>query len=169
MSDKRKMQNKPLIILQNTEDYTDWKFQAISKLQQESCNWAITDKPEPNLESVQVALIKKSFTMEDLRPAMLMVALRDEKKDYHVGLTKSVSLTKELVDKTIHLFLNNNNAAQIWTFLENKFQHISPMSVIRIFSEACNIKLSDCKYIMDNIDHYQVTFDKIQSLITKGS
>lgn len=38
MSDKRKMQNKPLIILQNTEDYTDWKFQAISKLQQESCN-----------------------------------------------------------------------------------------------------------------------------------
>lgn len=85
---------------------------------------------------------------------MLMVALRDKKKDYHVGLTKSVSLTKELVDKTIHLFLNNNNAAQIWTFLENKFQHISPMSVIRIFSEACNIKLSDCKYIMDNIGHY---------------
>ncbi len=155
------MQDKPLIILRNTKDYPDWKFYAISKLQQQSCNWAITDKPEPNLKSVRATLIKEGFTMEDLRPATLVAALRDEKKDYHVGLTKSAGLIRELVDKTIHPLLNNKSAAQMWTFLENKFQHISPMSVTRIFSKACNIKLSDCKDVMDYTGRYQVAFNKI--------
>lgn len=106
--------------------------------------------------------------MENLRPAMLVTALRDEKKDYHVGFTKSVGLIKKLVDKTIYPFLNNKNAALMWTFLENKFQHISRMSIMRIFREACNIKFSDCKDVMDYTGCYQAAFDKIQSLITKG-
>lgn len=97
-----------------------------------------------------------------------MVALRDEKKDYHVGLTKSASLIKELVDKSIHPLLNNKSAAQIWTFLENRFQHMSFMSVTKIFSKACNIKLSDCKDVIDYTSCYQVAFNKIQSLISEG-
>lgn len=43
------------------------------------------------------------------------------------------------------------------------------MSVTRIFCEACNIKLSDCKDVMDYTGRYQVAFDKIQSLITEDS
>ncbi len=85
---------------------------------------------------------------------MLVAALRDEKKDYHVGLIKSAGLIRELVDKTIHPLLNDKSAAQMWTFLENRFQHISPMSVTRIFSKAYNIKLSDCKDVMDYTDRY---------------
>ena len=169
MSDKRETQNKPLIILRNIKDYPNWKSYAFSKLQQQSCNWAITNKPEPTFESVQAALIKEGFTLEDLRPATLVAALRDEKKDYYIGLTKSAGLIKELVDKSLHPFLNNKSAAEMWIFLESRFQHILPRSVTRIFYEVCNTKPSDCKDVMDYTSRYQVTFDKIQTLIRPNS
>lgn len=100
---------------------------------------------------------------------MLVPALRDEKKDYPVGFTKSASLIKEFMYKTIYPLLNDKSAAQMWTFLENRFLHISPMSVTKIFSEVCNIKLSGCKDVMNYTGRYQIAFDKIQSLITKRS
>ena len=53
----------------------------------------------------------------------------------------------------------------MWTILENRFQHISPMSIICIFSDACNVRLSDCKDVVDYTSHYQLAFDKILSLI----
>lgn len=95
-----------------------------------------------------------------------MVALK-EKKNYLIDLTKSASLIKELVDKSPHPLQNNKSAAKIWTFLENRFQYISWISIIRIFCKAYNIKLSNCKDVMDNICCYQMIFDKIQNLITK--
>lgn len=51
--------------------------------------------------------------MEDLRPATLVAALKDEKKDYHVDFTKSAGLIGELVDKTIYPLLNNKSAGLI--------------------------------------------------------
>lgn len=50
MSDKREAQDKPLITLRNAEDYPTWKSYTISRLQQQSCDWAITERPQPNLE-----------------------------------------------------------------------------------------------------------------------
>lgn len=40
------------------------------------------------------------------------------------------------------------------------------MNITKIFCEACNIKLLDYKDVIDYTGHYQVAFDKIQSLIT---
>lgn len=97
-----------------------------------------------------------------------MATLKDKKKDYHIDLTKNVGLIKELVDKSLYPLLNDKSAAQIWTFLGNRFQHIFPMSVTKIFYKAYNIKLSDCKDVMDYTGCYQVAFDKIQSLITES-
>lgn len=41
------------------------------------------------------------------------------------------------------------------------------MSVIYIFSDAFNTKLLDCKDVMDYTSQYQVTFDKIFSLLNE--
>ena len=38
------------------------------------------------------------------------------------------------------------------------------MSVIRVFSDACTIKLSECKYVLEYTSRYQIAFDKITSL-----
>lgn len=81
MSDRREVQTKPLIILRNAEDYPKWKSHITSKLQQQNCEWAITERATPNLESVKANLIEDGFAREDLRPSTLVSALRDEKKD----------------------------------------------------------------------------------------
>lgn len=40
------------------------------------------------------------------------------------------------------------------------------MSVIQIFSDACTVKLSECKDIIDYTSRSQIAFDKITSLTT---
>ena len=107
MSDKRETQDKPPIILRNAEDYPTWKLYTISRLQRQNCNWAIVGRLQPNLESVWATLIEDRFAEEDLRSSMLAAALRDEKKDYLVALTKSVGIIQELVDKSFHPLLHN--------------------------------------------------------------
>lgn len=57
----------------------------------------------------------------DLRLATLVSALRNEKKDHLTALTKSVGIIKELVDKSLHLLLNNKTTAKMWTLLEDRF------------------------------------------------
>lgn len=93
--------------------------------------------------------MKIDTTVKDLRPLILVATFRDKKKDYHVGLTKSAGLIKKLVNKSLYPFLNYKSVAKMLTFLDSIFHHILPMSITRIFSKACNIKLSDCKDIID--------------------
>lgn len=100
---------------------------------------------------VRTIFIKDGFATANLRLATLVAALRDKKKDYLIDLTKSAGLIKEFVDKSLHPLLNNKNAAEIWTFLKNRFQYISLISVTRIFCKTCSMKLSDCKDVMDYI------------------
>lgn len=107
--------------------------------------------------------MEDGFAPADLRPSTLVSALRDEKKDHIIALTKSAGLIKELVDKILHPLLNNKTAAEMWTLLEDRFQHISPMT--RIFADALNMKLLDCKDVMEYTSWYQIAFDKILSLL----
>lgn len=130
MSDRRETQEKPLIILQNTEDYPTWKSYTISRFQQQSCNGAITRRPQPNLDSVRATFIEDGFAAVDLRPSTLVSALRDEKKDYLIAFTKSAGIIKELVDKNLYPLLNGKTAQEMWAILKTCFYHISPMSVI---------------------------------------
>ncbi len=169
MSDKREAQDKPLIILRDAEDYPDWKSYTISKLQQQNCAWAVKGKPEPNLQSIRTSLIADGFAANDLKTATLVSALRNEKKEYTLALTKSAGIIKELVDKSLHPLLNDKSSAEMWTILKDRFQHISPMTVTRVFSDACNVKLSDCRNIIDYTSRYQIAYDKILSLIGENS
>ncbi len=169
MSDKQEAQDKPLIILRNAKDYPTWKPYTISKLQQQNCNWTIVGRLKPNLESVRATLIEDGFAAEDLRPFMLAAALRDRKKDYLIALTKSAGIIQELVDKSLHPLLHNKTSAGMWTILQDRFHHILPMSVNQMFVDACNVKLSDCKDVVDYTSRYQIAFDKLLSLITEES
>lgn len=55
------------------------------------------------------------------------------------------------------------------TILQNKFHHILPINVSQVFVNTCNIKLLECKDVVDYTSHYQIGFDKFLSLITKKS
>ncbi len=168
MSDKRETKEKPLIILQNAENYPTWKSYTISLLQQQSCDWAIKRRPQSTLDSVWAGFIEDGFDAADVRTNMLVSSLRDEKKDYLIAPTKSAGIIKELVDENLQPLLSGKTAQDMWAILEARFQHISPMSVIRVFSDAFTIKLSECKDVLEYISRYQIAFVKIMSLITKN-
>lgn len=55
----------------------------------------------------------------------------------------------------------------MWTFLEDKFQHIFSISVTPIFAKNFTTKHSDCKDIMEYTSWYQIAFDKILNLLNK--
>lgn len=167
MSDRRDVWKKPLIILNNAEDYPNRKSYIISRLQQQNCDWIIIGKPQLNLDFVWATLIEDGFAAVDLRPSTLVSALRDEKKDYLNTLTKSAGLIKELVDRSLHPLLHEKTAQEMWTILADRFYFISPMSVTRIFSDACNVKLSECKDVIEYTSRYQIAFDKIVSLTSE--
>ncbi len=99
---------------------------------------------------------------------MLVSALRDEKKNHLIALTKSAGIIKELVDKNLHPLLNGKTAQEMWAILEVRFHNISPISVIRVFSDAFTIKLTECKDVLEYTSRYQIAFDKITSFITEN-
>lgn len=43
------------------------------------------------------------------------------------------------------------------------------MSVTRMFLDACSVRLSDCKDVIDYTSRYQIAFDKLLSLINEDS
>ena len=102
MSDRRDTHDKPLIILRNAEDYPTWKSYAISRLQQQSCDWAITGRPQPNLESVRATLIEDGFARADLRPSTLVSTLRDEKKDHLIARLPITAVASRLTLPPTH-------------------------------------------------------------------
>lgn len=57
----------------------------------------------------------------DLRPSTFILVLKDKKKDYLIALTKNAGFIKKLVDKNLYPLLNNEAAAKIWIFLEDRF------------------------------------------------
>lgn len=79
----------------------------------------------------------------------LISALKDEKKNHFIALTKSAGLITKLVDKSLHLLLSNKIADEMWTLFKGRFQHISSISMTCIFADALNTKLLDCKDIVE--------------------
>lgn len=49
----------------------------------------------------------------DLKLFIFVLALKNKKKDHFITLTKSVSMTKELVNKSLYLLLNNKIAVKM--------------------------------------------------------
>ena len=66
--------------------------------------------PKPNPKFVQATFIKDGFAIENFRLFMFMSALKEEKKDYFGALLKSAGIIKKLLDKNLHLLLNDKTA-----------------------------------------------------------
>ena len=169
MSDVRDTQTKPLTILNDAEDYPSWKSHVISKLQHQNCEWAIAERPIPNFELVKVNFILDSFAQADLRPSTLVSALRNEIKDHLSGLGKAASTIKDHVNASFHPILQGKTPPEMWTILEDRLQHISPMSIVAGLTDGCLQILLEFKNVIDYTSSYQQTLDKVASLTKERS
>lgn len=59
-------------------------------------------------------------------------------------------------------------AVEIWPILEDHFQYISLIIIIRIFLDVCNGRILDCKNVIDYTNSYRIAFHKIFSLINEN-
>lgn len=114
-------------------------------------------------------MVLDGFAQADLRPSTLVSALRDEKKDHLSGLGKAASTIKDYVNASLHPILEGKTPPEMWTILEGRFHHISPMSIVAALTDGCIRKLSEYKNVVDYTNSYQLTLDKVASLTKAGS
>ena len=106
-------------------------------------------KEMPNLKLVKTNLILDRFAQADLRQSILVLALRDKKKGYLSGLGKAISTIKEYVANLLHFFLKEKTTPEIWSILESRFWHVSPMSISALFLDGYTKKSAKFENIID--------------------
>lgn len=84
-------------------------------------------------------------------------------------MAKSKSIIHELVADAHHPIFEGKTAQEMWTALETRFQHLSPMSVSRILHNASAKKMGDFKDVIKYTGSCQAAFDKITSLLKEDS
>lgn len=65
------------------------------------------------MQSIYIALITDGFTANNPKTTILVFVLRDKKKKYILALTKSISIIREFVDKSLHPLLDDKSSAEI--------------------------------------------------------
>lgn len=57
----------------------------------------------------------------------------------------------------------------MWQILQERFQYVLPISILRKVLNVTKVKLLDCKDIQEYTNAYQETYNSFYSLITKDS
>lgn len=169
MSDKREAQEKPLIILSCSADYPRWKAYAMSKLRQRGCEWTVTGREAPTLESIRAKLIEQGFTANQLRPNILINVLMHKEERYNVGIGKAGGILSKLVADAFQPIIENQTPHEAWEILKERFQHIDVLSTSRIMFEVTSKTIADFKDVTEYTSSYQAGFDKVASLISETS
>ena len=141
----------------------------MSKLRQQECKWAITRRERSTIESIQENLLGKGFTNAQLKVQIIIYALMHDKEKYDLAMSKAAKILSKIVSDQHQPIIEGKSPQEAWNTLQERFQHINPMSTSRIMYEATTKKLSDFKNVHEYTSHYQAAFDKVVSLLTKTS
>ncbi len=169
MSDVRETQNKPLMTLTGADNYLRWKAYAMSERKQSGCDWAVTGRELPTVDSIKAKLIDRGFQQNQLKPNILINMLIQDEEKHNLGLAKAVGILSKLVSDALQPMIENKTPQEAWNALQERFQHIDVMSTSRIIYEATSHKLSDFKNVTEYTSSYQAAFDKIGSLLADSS
>ncbi len=127
MSDKRKSQDKPLVILSSSADYPRWKSYAISEFGQQRCEWTMMAKRErPTLDSIHEKLMKKGFTEAQLIPQILINTMIWDKEKYALAMSKAAGILSKIISNQHQLIIKGKTLEEAWSTFQQRFQHIKP-------------------------------------------
>ncbi len=94
--------------------------------------------------------------------------LHGEEK-YDKVVSKAAGIISKLVLDQHQPIIEGKTPQEPMITLQERFQHINPMSTSQIIYDATTKKLSDFKNVHEYISHYQVSFDKVVNLLTGGN
>ena len=141
----------------------------MSELRQQGCEWAITGRERPTIESIRGNLLEKGFLNAQLKPQIIINALMHDEEKYDLAMSKAAGILSKIVSDQHQPIIEGKSPQEAWNTLQERFQHINPMSTSRIIYEATTKKLSDFKNVHEYTSHYQAAFDKVVSLLTETS
>ena len=169
MSDIRDTQNKPLITLTGADNYLRWKSYAMSELRQRGCDWAVTGRELPTVDSIKAKLIDRGFQNNQLKPNILINMLVQEEEKHHLAVSKAGGILSKLISDALQPIIEDKTPQDAWNALQERFQHVDVMSTSRIIYEATSRKLSEFKNVTEYTSSYQAAFDKVGSLLADSS
>lgn len=169
MSDIREAQNKPLITLTGAENYLRWKSYAMSKLRQRGCDWAVTGRELPTVDSIKAKLINRNFPNNQLKPNILINMLVQEEEKHNLAVAKAGGILSKLISDALQPIIEDKTPQDAWTALQERFQHVDVMSTSRIMYEATLRKLLEFKSVAEYTSSYQAAFDKVALLLADSS
>lgn len=137
----------------------------MSELRQSECDWTVTGRELPTVDSINAKLIDRGFQNNQLKPKILINMLVQDKEKHNLGLAKAVGIFSKLVSDALQQMIENKTPQEAWNALQERFQHVDIMSTSRIIYEATSCKLSDFKSVTKYTSSYQAAFDKIESLL----
>ncbi len=112
-------------------------------------------------------LIGKEFTNEELRPQILIQSLMHDEEKYDLAMSKFVGILSKLVANQHQPIIEGKMSEKAWNALQERFQHINPISTSHLVHETTTKKLSDFKDVHDFTSSYQAAFDKVANLLTE--
>lgn len=141
----------------------------MSELRQQGCEWTIAGRERPTIESIRESLIGKGFTNAQLKPNILINAMMHDEEKYDLAMSKAAGIISKLVSDQHQPTIEGKSPQEAWNTLQERFQHINPMSTSRIIYEATTKKPSDFKNVHKYTSHHQAAFDKVVGLLTNTS
>ncbi len=91
---------------------------------------------------------------EQLRPQILIQSLIHDEENYDLAMSKSISILSKLVADQHQLIIEGKTPEEAWNALQERFQHINPMSTSRLIHKATTKKLLDLKDVHDFTSSY---------------
>lgn len=121
MSDKRETQDKPLVILSGAENYLRWKSYMMSEMRQQGCEWTITGREPPTVESIRAKLIERGFTLNQLKPNTLINALMHEEEKHTLAMGKAGGVLSKFVSDALQPIVEENHHRRHGTHCKKGF------------------------------------------------
>ncbi len=121
------------------------------------------------IEGIRQSLIEKGFTAAQLMPYILINTMLHEEKKYDKAMSKAAGIISKLVSDQHQPIIKGKTPQEAWIALQERFQHINPMSTSRIIYDATTKKFSNFKKMHKYTSHYQASFDKVVNILTGTS
>lgn len=88
-----------------------------------------------------------------------------KKEKYDKAMSKVVGIISKLISDQYQCIIEGKTLQEAWITLQERFQHINPISISWIIYDATTKKLSDFKNMHKYTSHYQASFDKIVNFL----
>lgn len=80
------------------------------------------------IESIQESLFGKGFINTQLKSQIIINALMHDEEKYNLAMSKAVEILSKIVSDQHQSIIKGKSPQKAWNTLQERFQHINPMS-----------------------------------------